>query len=101
MNPAQEIIDTLSRYDRIKSRVNTSLNSYPNEKRTARGVKSFLAIFISANTIAGVLSTVPNLPPFISNLIFAIISISLPFFTIDCILRLWSCTHSPTFMGRI
>lgn len=101
MNPAQEIIEKSSRYDRIKSRVNTILNTYPNEERTARGVKYFLAIFILANTIAVVLSTIPNLPPIISNLIFAIISISLTIFTIEYILRLWSCTHSPTFMGRV
>jgi voltage-gated potassium channel len=100
MNPAQEIIEISSRYDRIKSRVNTILNTYPNEERTARGVKYFLAIFILANTIAVVLSTIPNLPPSISNLIFAIISISLTIFTIEYILRLWSCTDSPTFLGR-
>jgi voltage-gated potassium channel len=100
MNPAQEIIETLSRYDRIKTRVNTILNTYPNDELTARGARYFLAIFILANTIAVVLSTIPDLPHSFHNLIFAIISISLTIFTIEYILRLWSCTHSPTFIGR-
>ena len=50
-------------------------------------MKYFLAIFIRANTIAGVLSTIPNLPPCISNLIFATISNSLTIFTLRYIVE--------------
>ena len=77
MNPAQEIIEASSRYDRIKSRVNTILNTYPNEERTARLVRYFLAIFILANTIAVVISTMPDLPHSFRAQLFAIISVCL------------------------
>jgi voltage-gated potassium channel len=100
MNPAQEIIEASSRYDRIKSRVNTILNTYPNEERTARLVRYFLAIFILANTIAVVVSTMPDLPHSFRAQLFAIISVCLTIFAIEYILRLWSCTNNPTFTGR-
>jgi len=103
-NPAQDTQENCidpSCYDRVKTRVNLILNTYPNEDRSAWGVKYFLAIFILANTVAVVLSTISDLPPPVRNLIFTIISISLTIFTIEYILRLWSCTHSPTFLGRV
>ena len=62
MNPAQEMIEISPRYDRIKTRVNEILNTYPNPEPTARGVKYFLAIFIVVNTIAVIISTMPDLP---------------------------------------
>ncbi|MDP3396213.1 MAG: ion transporter [Methanoregula sp.] len=102
-NPAkhtQEIIKP-SRYDRIKNRVNTILNTYPNEERTARFVRYFLAIFILANTIAVVISTMPDLPHSFRAQLFAIISVCLTIFAIEYILRLWSCTNNPTFTGRV
>ncbi|MDP2798111.1 MAG: ion transporter [Methanoregula sp.] len=103
-NPAQqtqEIIGETSRYDRIKSRVNTILNTYPNEERTALGVKYFLAIFILANTIAVVISTITDLPLSLCSQLFTIISVCLLIFAIEYILRLWSCTQNPTFIGRV
>jgi voltage-gated potassium channel len=103
-NPAQqtqEIIGEQSCYERIKTRVNTILNTYPNQERAARGVKYFLAIFILANTFAVIISTMPDLPLSFRNLLFAIISVSLSIFTIEYILRLWSCSHNPTFLGRV
>jgi len=100
MNPTQEIIKGSSRYNRIKSRVNTILNTYPNEERTARLVRYFLAIFILANTISVVLSTIPDLPHSFRMQLFGIISVCLFVFAIEYILRLWSCTQNPTFTGR-
>ena len=102
-NPAQqtqEIIEP-SCYDRTKSRVNTILNTYPNEERTARLVRYFLAIFILANTISVIISTMPDLPQSFRTQLFAIISICLTIFAIEYILRLWSCTNNPTFTGRV
>ena len=103
-SPSHQIQETTpepSRYDRFKNRVNMILNIYPNEERTARGVRYFLAIFILANTIAVVISTIPDLPLSFHNLLFAIISVCLSIFTIEYILRLWSCTHNSSFMGRV
>ena len=103
-NPAQqtqEIIGEPSRYDRIKTRVNMILNTYPNEERTARVVRYFLAIFILTNTIAVVISTIPDLPLSFRNQLFVIISVCLSIFAIEYILRLWSCTHNPTLLGRV
>lgn len=101
MNTAQEIIEASSRYDRIKTRVNEILNTYPNPEPTARGVKYFLAIFILANTIAVIISTMPDLPLSFRIQLFAVISVCLSIFAIEYILRLWSCTNNPTFFGRV
>ncbi|MFA4850783.1 MAG: ion transporter [Methanoregula sp.] len=101
MNTAQEIIETSSHYDRIKIRVNGILNTYPNPEPTARWVKYFLAIFILVNTIAVVISTMPDLPLSFRIQLFAIISVCLSIFAIEYILRLWSCTNNPTFLGRV
>ena len=103
-NPAQltqEIYGDTSRYEQIKNRVNTILNTYPTEDRVARRVKYFLAIFILVNTIAVVISTIPDLQPSFQNLLFATISVCLSIFAIEYILRLWSCTHNPAFPGRV
>jgi len=103
-NPAQqtqEIVGEPSRYGRIKTRVNTILNTYPNEDPTARGVKYFLAIFILTNTIAVVISTIPDLPLSFRIQLFTIISICISIFAIEYVLRLWSCTQNPTFSGRL
>lgn len=99
--PEQFIQKTITRYDRIKIRVNTILNTYPNENRDARTVKYILAIFILINTISVVISTIPDLPLSFRYQLFAIISICLTVFAIEYILRLWSCTHNPTFFGRV
>jgi voltage-gated potassium channel len=102
-NPAlktEKIPGDPSRYDRIKTRVNTILNTYPNQERTARAVRYFLAVFILTNTIAVVISTIPDLPLPFRHLLFTIISVCLTIFAIEYILRLWSCTHNPTFLGR-
>ncbi len=101
MNPEQGIIKASSQYDRIKSRVNMILNTYPNEEPTARLVKYFLAIFILTNTISVVISTIPDLPLSLRTQLFAIISFCLLVFATEYILRLWSCTNNPTFTGRI
>ncbi|MDO9325524.1 MAG: ion transporter [Methanoregula sp.] len=99
--PTQENTGEASRYDRIKTRVNMILNTYPNPEPAARAVKYVLAIFIMANTIAVVISTVPDLPLSLRIQLFTIISICLTIFAIEYILRLWSCTHNPTFLGRV
>ncbi len=99
-HPTQENAEA-SRYDRIKTRVNRILNTYPNPEPAARAVKYVLAIFILANTIAIVISTIPDLPITFRIQLFTIISICLTIFAIEYILRLWSCTHNPTFLGRV
>ena len=97
----QETTGESSRYDRIKTRVNRILNTYPNPEPAARAVKYVLAIFILANTIAVVISTIPDLPISFRIQLFTIISICLSVFAIEYILRLWSCTHNPAFLGRV
>ncbi|MEI7855947.1 MAG: ion transporter [Methanomicrobiales archaeon] len=104
MNPAQQtqkITADTSRYDRIKTRVNTILNTYPNPEPAARGVKYLLAFFILTNTITVVITTIPDLPLTLRHQLFAIIFVCLSIFAIEYILRLWSCTHNPTFLGRV
>jgi len=99
--PAQEIIQEPSRYDRVKTRVHTILEKTPSHDRTALIIQSFLALIILINTIAVVISTVPNLPLFVRPLLFTIITICLLIFTVEYILRLWSCTHNRTLTGMV
>jgi voltage-gated potassium channel len=103
-NPVHAIQKTStesSRYDRIKSRVQTILNATPVGDRTAIAIQSFLAIIILTNTITVVISTLPDLSFSFRHLLLSIITICLSIFTIEYILRLWSCTHSSTIRGMV
>lgn len=96
-----EIIKEPSRYDRIKTRVHTILEETPFQDRTAFIIQGFLALIILINTLAVVISTVPDLPLTVRPLLFSIITICLLIFTIEYILRLWSCTHDRTLRGKV
>ncbi|MCX6692670.1 MAG: ion transporter [Methanoregula sp.] len=103
-NPAeqtQENIGGPSRYDRVKTRVHTILEETLFHDRTAFIIQAFLALIILSNTTAVVISTIPDLPLLVRNLLYSIITICLLIFTVEYILRLWTCTHNRTFMGRV
>lgn len=97
-HPTEKITTGPSRYDQIKARVRTILNASQDRDRTTLLIQSFLAVVILTNTIAVVVSTIPDFP--LQFLVLSVIVVCLSIFSIEYILRLWSCTHSGTVRGR-
>jgi len=91
----------LSLYDRAKTRVHEILEGEPSHDRAAFVIQAFLAIVILTNTAAVVLFTLPELQIQVRNQLFSLITICISIFTVEYVLRLWSCTHNPSLKGMV
>jgi len=90
----------ISRFKRAKARIQRLMENPEEGDRTARFTHIFLAIVIITNTVAVVIFTIPSVEASFSSGLNLIITFCLLIFTIEYILRLWSCTSAPTMTGR-
>ncbi|HUU74909.1 MAG TPA: ion transporter [Methanoregulaceae archaeon] len=90
-----------SRCDQAKFRVQAILENPPEGDRIARFTHVFLALVVIVNTIAVVIFTIPSVEASYSPTLNLIITFCLLVFTIEYLLRLWSCTHAQTLVGRM
>ncbi|WP_319579275.1 ion transporter [uncultured Methanospirillum sp.] len=82
------------RYDQIKSRVHVILDDPTPGDRTAFRVQWFLALVVLLNAVAIVLATVPSIDRQFRFLFGPLMNSCLLIFTIEYLLRIWSCTSS-------
>ncbi|EHQ34703.1 ion transporter [Methanoplanus limicola] len=89
-----------SRLERAKARIQALMEKPAPGDKIARFTHVFLALVIITNTIAVVIFTIPSVEVSFSSGLNLIITFCLLVFTIEYILRIWSCTSAPTITGR-
>lgn len=90
---------------RLKQQVYEALHAVPEDRGVDRFVNLFLAALIALNVTAVVLETVEELYSRYMALFIAFEFFSLSTFTLEYVLRLWSCTEDPRYahpvLGRV
>ena len=97
MNPGEDQIRSVSfseRYDRIKSRVHTLLDEPDRRDQSALLIQGVIAGAIIINTLAIVIFTVKPIKEQYDSLLTPLINICLIIFTVEYLLRIWSCTFA-------
>jgi len=89
------------RYDLVKTRVHSLLDGPVSGNRGTAFVQIFLAFIILLNTVAIILFTEPIIEAHYSFLLNPLINGCLLIFTIEYLLRIWSCTFSRDIKGKI
>lgn len=93
--------DQQGRYDLVKHRIHNLLDEPNRIDRWAVLVQAVIAASIIINTLAIVLFTVPSINDRYECLLTPIITICVGIFTIEYLLRLWSCTSARLMKDRI
>lgn len=83
------------RLDRLKYRVYTLLEHTPNHDQAAQSVHSLILIIICLNVLAVILESEKSLRRGFRGHLVQFDRISLILFTVEFLLRLWSCTADP------
>jgi voltage-gated potassium channel len=87
-------------YQQIKQRVNEILTS-GSQERSSRFVMLFLSILIVLNVLAVILSTVASLQTQFKTAFAVFETVSVIIFSIEYVLRVWSCTADIRYTGAI
>ena len=90
----------LSRLERTRKQIRTLMENPAPGDKIARFTHVFLALVIITNTVAVVIFTMPSVEASFSYGLNLIITLCLLVFTIEYILRIWSCTSAPTTAKR-
>ena len=83
----------------LKERVHHALEVEEDDTRAERALNVSLLALILINVAAVVLETVPALRSAHGGLFHAIEAVSVAVFTVEYLLRLWSCTADPRYAG--
>lgn len=89
------------RYNKVKNRVHVILDDPSPGDRVAYNIQWFLAFVVLLNAVVIVLITVPSIDKQYRILFGPLMNFCLFIFTIEYVLRIWSCTSSPDLKGMI
>ncbi|HWQ68134.1 MAG TPA: ion transporter [Methanospirillum sp.] len=98
---APEYGPVVRQYDLIKTRVHALLDAPNLQNRPVLVVQIFFALAILTNTCAIVLYTVPSIGGRYGSILDPVIGVCLIIFTLEYLLRLWSCTIARDLKGMI
>ena len=88
-------------YQKTKQKVHILLHPELGESKADKFVNAFIITLIILNVIAVMLETVKGLHDKYETFFKYFDKISIFIFTIEYILRVWSCTHDPRYKGSI
>ena len=101
MGAKKDRMNDASRRNRVKTIVRALLENPPGGGRAVLFTQAFLALVVIVNTITVVIFTVPSVQESFSVILTLIITFCLLVFTIEYVLRIWSCTQAPTWRERL
>ena len=84
-------------YHATKKKVHSLLHPEIGETRLDKVINVFIIILIALNVIAVILETIPYIHDNYSTLIYYFDTVSVIFFTIEYVLRVWSANHEPRY----
>jgi len=88
-------------YQKAKHKVHILLHPELGESKADKFVNAFIIILIVLNVIAVMLETVKPLREKHERLFHYFDLVSVFIFTVEYVLRVWSCTHDPRYKGSI
>ena len=88
-------------YHQTKRKVHILLHPELGESKADKFVNIFIITLIILNVIAVMLETVKSIDDKYKNFFDWFDRISVFIFTVEYVLRLWSCTHDPRYKGSI
>ena len=88
-------------YQKAKRKVHILLHPELGESKAVKFVNAFIIILIVLNVIAVMLERVKPLQAKYERFFYYFDQISIFIFTIEYVLRVWSCTHDPRYKGSI
>jgi voltage-gated potassium channel len=88
-------------YQKTKQKVHILLHPELGESKADKFVNAFIITLIILNVIAVILETVKGLHARYETFFRYFDNISVFIFTVEYVLRVWSCTHDPRYKGSI
>ena len=88
-------------YQKTKHKVHILLHPELGESKADKAINIFIITLIVLNVIAVMMETVHPLYEEHRKLFDAFDLISVIIFTVEYVLRVWSCTHDPRYKGSI
>ena len=88
-------------YQKTKHKVHVLLHPELGESKADKFVNAFIITLIVLNVIAVMLETVKPLHAKYERLFHYFDLVSVAIFTVEYVLRVWSCTHDPRYKGSI
>jgi voltage-gated potassium channel len=88
-------------YQKAKHKVHILLHPELGESKADKAINIFIITLISLNVIAVMMETVKPLYTSYKRAFDAFDMVSVIIFTIEYVLRVWSCTHDPRYKGSI
>lgn len=85
----------------LKTRVYEVLIAHPAAGQASRAVAALITVLIALNVLAVVLETVPSLHARYGGAFYAFEVFSVAVFTVEYVLRLWTCALDPRFAGPV
>ncbi len=90
-----------SRPEQVRTRLHAIMENSAEYDRLTRFIHIFLPLVIITNTVAIVVYTIPSVNASSSFGLNLVITFCLFTFTVEYMLRLWSCTNAESFAGRM
>ena len=88
-------------YQKTKGKVHILLHPELGESKADKFVNAFIITLIVLNVIAVILETVEGIRIKYETFFKYFDEISVYIFTVEYVLRVWSCTHDPRYRGSI
>ena len=88
-------------YQKTKRKVHILLHPELGESKADKFVNIFIIVLIITNIIAVILETVKDIHDRYEGFFWYFDMISVFIFTLEYVLRVWSCTHDPRYSGSI
>ncbi len=88
-------------YQKTKGKVHILLHPELGESKADKFVNAFIIILISLNVIAVMIETVKPIHDKYQTFFRYFDNVSVFIFTVEYVLRVWSCTHDPRYKGSI
>ncbi len=88
-------------YNATKKKVYTLLHPEIGDSKWDRVINIFIIVLIVLNVIAVMLETVPSIYEPNKNFFYYFDIVSVAIFTVEYLMRLWSCNHDPKYRHSV
>src|SRR5215213_191581 len=88
-------------YYAAKKKVHSLLHPEIGDTKLDKVINAFIILLIASNVVAVIIETVPRIHDKHEQFFYYFDKISVIIFTIEYLLRVWSCNHEPKYKHRI